>query len=653
MKKTITYFFIIACAAIASAQTPQWQWAKSGGDWRHSTDNYANFSKDMEQIKGMAVDKDKDNNIYFAALIGGNVEQYPVFCGIEIPVYNVRLQALGSALTDVLVGKMDCNGNLLWHYVIGSDNSDNISGFGIDTLGGVYVSIRKPAVATLLNCGNSNNQDTAIVTNAINYLVKLDTAGNYQWIHHSTFEERLYKAVGLAVEKDGTLHWLISANANGLGNYYTTTIENGQIVMDSAFLSMQDMIVARYDKDGNYLNYVSLPILNAARNNDQPDNNVYFRYDPVNQHYYLGGYLLYVSKPNGEQAGRTGKYHVVIAGDTVWQTSVYNGVRDYETGESYIATFDYNGNHLWHKKGKSGIYREYISNPNITPRIHTSNQISQVFSFEIDNTGSVYIAAKTDDIGQLVSDSLYLRVIKISPNGDMLWNDINHNEIRAYYGGKVGVNNKNDAVALFSNNQYSYVNGMWQGSNFSGVSELVFKEFDKTTLQQTAQYEWTSDLRYNILKAENNVPTTIVADSYGNYIIGGAVGTRFYLNNNDSSVMILNYGMKDTDFWLGKFGNKDCVGNAIDNPADTALSVSAVSISEIKIYPNPAKNELFINFPAAENVDNSPVVEIFNITGQRMLSTKYTNHQSINISTLQSGIYILKLGKYYGRFVKN
>ncbi|MDR2840569.1 MAG: T9SS type A sorting domain-containing protein, partial [Paludibacter sp.] len=89
------------------------------------------------------------------------------------------------------------------------------------------------------------------------------------------------------------------------------------------------------------------------------------------------------------------------------------------------------------------------------------------------------------------------------------------------------------------------------------------------------------------------------------------------------------------------------------NPADTALSVSAVSISEIKIYPNPAKNELFINFPAAENVDNSSNVEIFNITGQRMLSTKYTNHQSINISTLQSGIYILKCGKYYGRFVKN
>jgi outer membrane protein assembly factor BamB len=309
---------------------------------------------------------------------------------------------------------------------------------------------------------------------------------------------------------------------------------------------------------------------------------------------------------------------------------------DYETGESYITAFDYNGNHLWHLKGA----------PMHIVNVHV--YISRISDISIKDN-EIYLKTTTSKFNNIGSQ--YNGVFKIDAlTGTVLWHTTLY-EIGRNFDAKIAVTD--NAVAVAGINWYFEYNGQMQQSTQTGVSKLFLIELDKTTGQQVNNYEWTSDVRYNILKAENNVPTAIVEDSYGNYIIGGAVGTRFYLNNNDSSVMILNYGMKDTDFWLGKFGNKDCVGNAIDNPADTALSVSAVSISEIKIYPNPAKNELFINFPAAENLNNLPVVEIFNIAGQRMLSTEYTNQQSINISTLQSGIYILKLGKYYGRFVKN
>jgi hypothetical protein len=283
--------------------------------------------------------------------------------------------------------------------------------------------------------------------------------------------------------------------------------------------------------------------------------------------------------------------------------------------------------------------------------------VSQVFSLEIDNTGNVYVAAKTDDMGTLVSDSLYLRVVKFTPNGDMSWSDIDHNVIKAYYMGvMIGINNANNTVVLMANNEYLYIDGMWQGSIFSGVSKLDVIEFDKNTLQKTAQYEWISDHSngYYVPRATNNVPTAIVADSYGNYIVGGAVGTRFYLNDNDSSAMIWNYGAYDSDFWLGKFGNKDCTGQAVDNPADTLpVAVPAVKVVEMSIYPNPASNELYLNLPNAAQEAAVRTVAIFNIAGQQIINEQWQQNRPLNISSLPAGVYIIKCGDYRGRFVKN
>ncbi|PTX62342.1 putative secreted protein (Por secretion system target) [Kordia periserrulae] len=54
------------------------------------------------------------------------------------------------------------------------------------------------------------------------------------------------------------------------------------------------------------------------------------------------------------------------------------------------------------------------------------------------------------------------------------------------------------------------------------------------------------------------------------------------------------------------------------------------------MYPNPVKNELFIN---SEN--DIQKVEIFNITGQRILEAN--NSKRINTSSLRNGIYMVKL----------
>ncbi len=73
--------------------------------------------------------------------------------------------------------------------------------------------------------------------------------------------------------------------------------------------------------------------------------------------------------------------------------------------------------------------------------------------------------------------------------------------------------------------------------------------------------------------------------------------------------------------------------------SEVTLSTAAFSqIEGLKIYPNPAKNNLFI-----ETTLNSDIhVSIVNMLGNEVVNTKVTNN-TVNVSNLASGIYIVKI----------
>lgn len=69
------------------------------------------------------------------------------------------------------------------------------------------------------------------------------------------------------------------------------------------------------------------------------------------------------------------------------------------------------------------------------------------------------------------------------------------------------------------------------------------------------------------------------------------------------------------------------------------LSNSKISISDVSIYPNPAKN--FVNISAGEKIDSAT---IYDLTG-RIVKRSYPNKEifDFNISDLSNGIYLVKL----------
>ena len=73
--------------------------------------------------------------------------------------------------------------------------------------------------------------------------------------------------------------------------------------------------------------------------------------------------------------------------------------------------------------------------------------------------------------------------------------------------------------------------------------------------------------------------------------------------------------------------------------------------NELRIYPNPANNELrIINHELRENID----IQIFDIVGKLVLShpSALSPETIIDISHLAKGMYFLKIGNKTAKFVK-
>ncbi|MDR0829218.1 MAG: T9SS type A sorting domain-containing protein [Prevotellaceae bacterium] len=627
MKKFTFLLLTALIAGAANAQTLQWQWAKSGGDqYHHTTMGGSNLTaKEMEQIVGLEVDK--NNNTYFAAQIGGADNLGIEFDGMIIPTYNTTYDWWDPdwSFRDIMLGKLDCEGNLLWHYIIGSKGDDIITGFGIDTLGGVFVDISSNPRNTNYNDtlyfrNNNNVIDTLFVSlkdqiGHSRFLIRLDTLGELQLINEPV--PGLVDIVGLEVEPDGTLHRLITAvfSSEIIDSYSPATFENGQIVIDSAFLSVSTALVARYDRDLNYLDYVQLPVKNMTCSKNFDNNNFYFKYDNINQKYYLAGYLGFASRSwNGD--GIDGMYHVVIDGDTIYS---FTFVSD---GECYLAAFDYNGNHLWHQKGKpSDVVK--------LPQIH---------SLTVDNEGFIYINFYGKNFGNTEIDNSQNKIIKINSNSNIEWHSKVYDlpvpytiAIRYFVKNNAQTNN----VAVSGNRIYFEYNGQWVGCTDPDInmSKLFVSEYDKNTGEQISNSEWLSEANY-YGNTTYNLVTSIAANKNDDYIIGGMVATKYNLNPENPDIMI-KQGGGDTDFFIGKFGSHGCDYIPPSKNEETLADKTAT-----KLYPNPASVEFTVN----NETSRIKRVVLLDVLGRAVSRTRLQTPDykaTINVSGLANGVYFV------------
>lgn len=125
----------------------------------------------------------------------------------------------------------------------------------------------------------------------------------------------------------------------------------------------------------------------------------------------------------------------------------------------------------------------------------------------------------------------------------------------------------------------------------------------------------------------------------------------FYIDpsagNLDWTEFTLDFTAPESDLMIYVF-KQSRVPNTNPNNASrlddfSIIENSTASVDDLKkfnfsAYPNPASNNLTIS--ASKNIEN---VEIFNLIGQKVMSlSPNTNTKSVDVSNLNTGVYILK-----------
>lgn len=123
----------------------------------------------------------------------------------------------------------------------------------------------------------------------------------------------------------------------------------------------------------------------------------------------------------------------------------------------------------------------------------------------------------------------------------------------------------------------------------------------------------------------NDCYTFTILDSYGDGIFG-AYGFGSYT--------ILSNGAAISGVEGGEFGASDARSFGVANP----LNTSEFNRNSISIFPNPSNGIITIN---SENTLNLTITDI---TGKVVFSkNNVTNNENINLSNLQTGIYLAKM----------
>ena len=100
--------------------------------------------------------------------------------------------------------------------------------------------------------------------------------------------------------------------------------------------------------------------------------------------------------------------------------------------------------------------------------------------------------------------------------------------------------------------------------------------------------------------------------------------------------------------------NYDANGNRISEIITGGTGIMQINdFGEVSLYPNPVKKYLYIKTPSEKSV-----IKIYSLQGSLLKTVAaYQSNDQIDVSTLQSGVYLVKIsgsdGKVYtGKFVK-
>lgn len=133
------------------------------------------------------------------------------------------------------------------------------------------------------------------------------------------------------------------------------------------------------------------------------------------------------------------------------------------------------------------------------------------------------------------------------------------------------------------------------------------------------------------------------------WVVGAAAQTTRYSYDNLNRLTRVTYANGTIVSY-----NYDANGNRISEIITGGTGIMQINDNgEVSLYPNPVKKDLYIKTPSEKSTIN-----IYSLQGSLLKTIPaYSSHDIIDVSTLLSGVYLVKIsgsdGKLYaGKFVK-
>lgn len=624
MIKKLFIAALLFSAGHAFSQEFDWQWAKSGGGSRIAYNEFVpDFSPFSEHIKDIAIDE--DNNYYFLTQVAANNTNYD---GVPFDVYNYSESANGYA--DILLLSTTCDGTYRWSRVIGGGNFDQGYNIALDDNGGVYISAyvfndanqgsitfepphfseddHLPALPT-----NMNVLDNHPGFKRLAIAKYTQETGSLVWRKMLQGDVNIFTSIGtispIHVEGDGTLHALV-------GLLKGTHMDGNAIVPDEydfvpgVGANYHKYFIVKMDANGNYEDVMPLDFEGVVNST-----NMKFRYDPVAHQYYIGGH-------------RTTEAYT--PGGNSWMDNFSFGGTTFNEAMVLLALSE-DGQEVWR--------REFT----VTPDALGSDFFRDI---QIDDESNIYICGRYFRLsgenypnlayswgGYTIPDMSGIGnrkyIMKMGSNGEVLWFQSNSGFTTpaAHTGLTEGICigiGENEILLGGDGNNESW-NGFELNRPNNHRNDPIVVRLDKETGVVIGMHQIVGSSGYN------DSVTAIKMDNDGNYVVGGFVRYQLFTDENDGIPTITSSSNMDgfSDFFVAKLGATEC--------GVPVASVKDFNKNQLRLFPNPASGIVSVAMAGAESYS------VINIQGQVLLKGSLNGSNSIDISALAAGTYIIKV----------
>ncbi|MBN8643154.1 MAG: T9SS type A sorting domain-containing protein [Flavobacteriales bacterium] len=510
-------------------------------------------------------------------------------------------------------------------YSVASDNSGNVYGAG-------YFD----SVSSVFNSTTVSNTSSTAYSDA--FLVKYDSSGSILWIKTigGSLSERI-KAID--VDSEG--------NVYVFGSFSSTSVTIGSFVLTSSANS--NLFLAKYNANGDVV-WAKKISASASATSEVID---------VNDSGKLS------------LSGSFGTSSLMF--ESVVLTNTNTNFTDL-----FVAQYDLNGNFLWVKQ-IGGMAAESAQTIKIDSDGNTYfgfNFASQ--SIQIEST----ILNNNSNLSNGISYFSDFGIVKLNPNGELIWAN--------RYGG-----NDNDFIASIGLNSSGdlFLTGSFQSSSLNIDGVIMYSNSGQvfnSKLSGSGNVIWATNTG-NTAKVASSV-----VDANGNlYVSGNFFGSANFNGINVSSasnaaifiskfnsnglcewvksssaisfisteaVKRLTMNNQGDLFYSGYYTNptftldsftfsntNNFLNSFVTKISYNSLANSSFEKTDVVIYPNPTFDSIRISgFSNDEILDFT----ILDLMGREIINQCKVDDDAIDVTTLNSGVYLLRIGQKTFSFIK-